>query len=73
MSPLDKMDLIDLYYPTDETVAAILGVPPERRETMLRRILSGVSEAEKDVHISRLLDMIDAWPTPRTNGDVPPR
>ena len=59
MSPLDKMDLIDLYYTTDETVAALLAVPPEQRESVLRRILSGVSEAGKDAHISQILAMLD--------------
>ena len=59
MSPLDKMDLIDLYYPTDETVAALLAVPPEQRETVLRRILSSVSETERDAHVSRILAMLD--------------
>jgi hypothetical protein len=61
MSPLDKMNLIDLYYPTDETVAALLAIPPEQRETMLRRMLSAVSEAVKDAHISRILAMLDAF------------
>ncbi len=52
---LNKMDLIDLYYPADETVAALLTVPPEEREALLRRILGGASETEKDPHISRSL------------------
>jgi len=55
------MDLIDLYYPTDETIAALLAVPPEQREELLRRILTGASEAAKDPHISRVLAMIDAF------------
>jgi hypothetical protein len=59
MGPLDKMDLIDLYYPTDETVAALLAVPTEQRQTVLRRMLSGVSEAEKAAHIARILAMLD--------------
>jgi hypothetical protein len=50
-----------LYYPTDESIAALLTVPPEQREAILRRILAGASEAEKDRHISRLLAMIDAF------------
>jgi len=45
------MDLIDLYYPTDETIAALLTVPPEQRAALLRRILAGASEAAKDPHI----------------------
>jgi hypothetical protein len=53
------MDLIDLYYPTDETVAALLALPPEQRETVLRRILSGVPEAEMAAHIARILAMLD--------------
>ena len=61
MNSLNKMDLIDLYYPTDESIAALLTVPPEQREAILRRILAGASEAEKDRHISRLLAMIDAF------------
>ena len=61
MNSLNKMDLIDLYYPTDETVAALLTVPPEQREALLRRILGGASEAGKDPHISRILAMIDAF------------
>ena len=61
MKSLKKMDLIDLYYPTDEALAALLSVPPERREVLLSRILADVSEAEKDRHISRLLAMIDAF------------
>ena len=60
MNSLNKMDLIDLYYPTDETVAALLTVPPEEREALLRRILPGASEAGKDPHIPRILAMIDA-------------
>ena len=52
MNSLNKLDLIDLYYPTDETIAALLAVPPEQREAVLRRILAGASEAEKDLHIS---------------------
>ena len=55
MNSLNKMDLIDLYYPTDETVAALLAVPPEQREELLRRILTGASEAAKDPHTSRSL------------------
>ena len=54
------MDLIDLYYPTDETIAALLTVPPEQREAVLRRIL-GASEAGMDPHISRVLAMVDAF------------
>ena len=61
MESLDKMDLIDLYYPSDESFAALLTVPPEQREAILRRILAGASEPEKDRHISRLLAMIDAF------------
>lgn len=61
MNSLNKMDLIDLYYPTDETVAALLTVPPEQREALLRRILAGASEAGKDPHVSRVLAMIDAF------------
>lgn len=60
MNCLNKMDLIDLYYPTDETIAALLRVAPERREALLHRILAGASEAEKDRHIARILAMIDA-------------
>jgi hypothetical protein len=59
MNSLNKMDLIDLYYPTDETITALLTVPPERREALLRRILAGASETRKDPHISRILAMID--------------
>ena len=54
MNSLDKMDLIDLYYPTDETIAALLTVPPEQRETLLRRNLANASEAGMDPHISRV-------------------
>lgn len=32
----DKLDLIDLYYPTDESIAALVMVPPEQREAVLR-------------------------------------
>jgi hypothetical protein len=60
------MDLIDLYYPTDETIAALLAVPPEQRETVLRRILSGVSKVEKDAHISRILAMLDVASSDRS-------
>jgi hypothetical protein len=56
---LNTIDLIDLYYPTDETIAALLAVPPEQREALLRRILADASEAGKDTHISRVLAMID--------------
>ena len=52
MNSVKKMDLIDLYYPTDETIAALLTVPAEQREAVLRRIL-GASEAGMDPHISR--------------------
>jgi hypothetical protein len=61
MKSLKKLALIDLYYPTDETIAALLTVSPEQRETLLRRILSGLSEAERDRHISRVLAMVDAF------------
>ena len=61
MKSLNKLDLIDLYYPTDETIAALLAVPPEQREAVLRRILAGSSEAEKDLHIRRILAMINAF------------
>ena len=54
MNSVNKMDLIDLYYPTDETIAALLTVPQEQREAVLRRIL-GASEAGMDPHISRSL------------------
>jgi alkanesulfonate monooxygenase SsuD/methylene tetrahydromethanopterin reductase-like flavin-dependent oxidoreductase (luciferase family) len=60
MNSLNKMDLIDLYYPRDETIAGLLTVPPEQREALLRRILAGASEAGKDPHIPRILAMIDA-------------
>lgn len=60
MNSLNKMDLIDLYYPTDETIAALLAVPPAQREALLR-ILADASEAGKDPHISRVLAMIDAF------------
>jgi hypothetical protein len=60
MNSLNKMDLIDLYYPTDETVAALLAVPLEEREALLRRILCGAPEAGKDPHVSRVLAIIDA-------------
>jgi len=59
MDSLNKMDLIDLYYPTDETIEALLAVPPEQRAALLRHILADVSEAGKDPHISRVLAMID--------------
>ena len=60
MNSLNKMDLIDLYYPTDETVAALLRVPQEQREALLRRILGGASQAGKDLHIPRILGS-DRW------------
>jgi len=59
MNSLNKMDLIDLYYPTDETIAALLTVPPEQREALLHRALAGASERGR--HISRVLAMIDAF------------
>jgi hypothetical protein len=59
MNLLNKMDLIDLYYPTEETIAALLAVPPEQRAALLHRILADASEAGKDTHISRVLAMID--------------
>ena len=58
---LDKMNLIDLYYPAEETVAALLAVPPKEREALLRSILGGASDTGKDPHISRVLAMIDAF------------
>ena len=61
MNSLNKMDLIDFYYPTDETIAALLMVPSEQREAVLRARLPGASEARGDRHISRLLAMIDAF------------
>lgn len=61
MKSLYKLDLIDLYYPTDDSIAALVMVPPEQREAVLRPSLAGASEAEKDRHISRLLAMIDAF------------
>ena len=61
MKSLDKLDLIDLYYPTDEFIEALLMVPQEQREAVLRAGLLGASEAQKDRHISRLLARIDAF------------
>ena len=61
MDSLQNMDLIDLYYPADETVAALLTVPPEQREALIRRVLAGGSEAGKDPHISRILAMIEEF------------
>jgi hypothetical protein len=58
INALNKMDLIDLYYPTYETIAALLRVPPERREALLHRILGGASG--KDRHIARVLAIVDA-------------
>ena len=46
MNSLKNIDLIDLYYPTDATVTAFLAVPPEQREALLRRLLTGTSEAD---------------------------
>ncbi len=60
MNSLNKVDLIDLYYPTHETIAAFLTVPPGQREALLRRVL-GASEAGMDPHISRVLAMIDTF------------
>jgi hypothetical protein len=64
MKSLDKLDLIDLYYPGDELIEALLMVPPEQREAVLRASLTGAAEGEKDRHISRLLAMIDAFAGP---------
>ena len=61
MNALTKVDLIDLYYPTDETIAAILTVPREQREGLLHRILAGASEATKNSHVSRILAIVDAF------------
>jgi hypothetical protein len=61
MNSLNKLELIDLYYPADETIAALLTVPPEQRKALLRRTLAGASEAGMDPHISRVLAMIDAF------------
>jgi hypothetical protein len=60
MNSVNKTDLIDLYYPADETIAALLTVPPEQRKALLRRTLAGASEAGMDPHITRVLAMIDA-------------
>jgi hypothetical protein len=56
---LKKFDLIDLYYPTKATVELLLRVPPEQREALLRRMLAGVSEAEAEPHIARVLARIE--------------
>jgi len=61
MNSLNKMELIDLYYPTEETIAGLLLVPPEQREALLRCILADASEAGMNPHISRVLAMIDAF------------
>ena len=60
MNSLNKLDLIDLYYPTHETIAALLMVAPEQRKALLRRVL-GASGAVMDPHISRVLAMIDTF------------
>jgi hypothetical protein len=61
MCSLNDMDVIDLYYPSDETVAALLTVPPELRETLICRVLAGTTKAGKDPHISRILAMIEEF------------
>jgi hypothetical protein len=58
---LNKMDLIDLYYPTDEIIAALLLLSPEQRAALVHRLLPGTSEAETDRHTSRILAIIDEF------------
>jgi hypothetical protein len=60
INALNKMDLIDLYYPSFETIAALLRVPPVRREALLHRIFGGASGAGKDRLIARMLAIVDA-------------
>jgi hypothetical protein len=61
MSSLDKLNLVDLYYPTDETITALLALPPEQREPKILRILSSASEAEADTHVSRILAILEVF------------
>ena len=59
MKILKKIDLIDLYYPTADTVELLLSMPPEQRKALLCRMLTGASEAEKEPHIVRILARIE--------------
>ncbi len=61
MNSLKNFDLIDLYYPTSETVAALLAVPPEQREALLRHILTGTSATERNKHIAQVLARIEEF------------
>ena len=58
---LNEMDLIVLYYPTDEIIAALLLLSLEQRATLVHRLLPGASEAETDRHTSRILAIIDEF------------
>ena len=54
MNSLNKVDLIDLYYPTHETIAAFLTVPPGQREAVLRRRPWRVRGRDGSAHFSSL-------------------
>ncbi len=43
------------YTPTHATVEVLRTLAPEQRQAVLRKILAGASEAEKDPHIARIL------------------
>ena len=53
------MRVMKFHYPSDATIAGLLTVPPELRETVLRKCLSGASEAEKDPHIARVMERLE--------------
>ena len=50
---------MQFHFPTDAQAAALLKVPPEIRETVLRKCLSGASDAEKDPHIARVMERLE--------------
>ena len=54
MNSLNKMDLTDLYYPTDETIAALLTVPPEQREAIPPHPCRRVRGRDGSAHYSSL-------------------
>ena len=53
------MRVMKFHFPTDTQIAGLLTVPPELRETVLRKCLSGASDAEKDPHIARIMERLE--------------
>jgi hypothetical protein len=53
------MRVMNFHFPTDAQIEGLLTMPPELRKTVLRKCLSGASDAEKDPHIARVIERLE--------------